>query len=69
MVFGVGQLKYASHIWLGDTLVAVATKICDFQHKISYRPNSVCAGDRPQMLAPTRGFTGSANLTVSVELC
>jgi len=67
MVFGVGQLKYASHIWLGHTLVVMATKICDFQHKNGY--NSPCVGDTPQMLAPTRGFSGSANLMVSVKLC
>jgi len=67
MVFGVGQFNYASHIWLGHTLVAMATKICDFQQKIGY--NSACAGDTPQMLAPTRGFSGSANLMVSVKLC
>jgi len=36
MVFGVGQFNYASHIWLGQTLVAMATKICDFQQKIGY---------------------------------
>jgi len=54
MVFGVGQITYASHIWLGHTLVAMATKICYFQHKIGY--NSAYAGDTPQMLAPTRGF-------------
>ena len=30
MVFGVGQLNYASQIWLKQTLVAVVTKICDF---------------------------------------
>ena len=65
MVFGVGQFNYASHIWLGHTLVAMATKNCDFQHKFSY--NSVCAGDTPQMLAPTRQFSGSANLMVSVN--
>ena len=29
----------------------MATKIGDFQHKIGY--NSACAGDTPQMLAPT----------------
>jgi len=46
--------------------VAMATKICDFQHKINY--NSACAGDTPQMLAPTRGLSGSANLMVSVKL-
>ena len=46
--------NYASHIWLGYTLVAMATKICDCHHKIGY--NSACAGDMPQMLAPTRGF-------------
>jgi len=40
MVFGVGQFNYASHIWLGHslvamaTLVSIATEICDFQHKI-----------------------------------
>ena len=48
MVFGVGQFNYASHIWVGHALVAMATKICDFQHKIGY--NSACAGDTPQML-------------------
>ena len=67
MVFGVGQFNYASHIWLGHALVAMATKIFDFQHKIGY--NSACAGDTPHMLAPTRGFSGTANLMVSVELC
>jgi len=36
MVFGVGKFNYASHIWLGHILVAMATKICDFQHKIGY---------------------------------
>ena len=67
MVFWVGQFNYASHIWLGHTLVVMATKICDFQHKNGY--NSAYAGDTPQMLAPTRGFSGSANLMVSVKLC
>jgi len=67
MVFGVGQFNYASHIWLGHTLVAMVTKICDFQQKIGY--NSACTGDTPQMLAPTRGYSGSANLMVSVKLC
>jgi len=33
MVFGVGQINYDSHIWLGHILVAMATKICDFQQK------------------------------------
>ena len=36
MVFGVVQFNYVSPTWLGNTLVAMATKICDFQHKISY---------------------------------
>jgi len=67
MVFGVGQFNYASHIWLGHTLVAMETKICDFQHKIGY--NSACAGNTPQILAPTRGFSGTANLMVSFKLC
>jgi len=59
MIFGVGEFNYASHIWLGHTLVAMATKICDFQQKIGY--NSACAGDTPPMLASTREFSGSAN--------
>ena len=63
MVFGVGQFDYASHIWLGHTFVALATKICDFQQKIGY--NSSCAGDTPQIRAPTREFSGSANLIMS----
>jgi len=67
MVFGVGQFNNASHICLGHALVAMATKICDFRHKIGY--NSACAVDTPQMLAPTRGFSGSANLMASVKLC
>jgi len=67
MAFGVGQFNYASDIWLGHTLVAIATRICDFQHKIGY--NSACAGHMPKMLAPTRGFSGSANLMVSFKLC
>ena len=36
MVYGIGQLNYVSHIWLRQTLVAMVTKICDFQHKIGY---------------------------------
>ena len=56
MVFGVGQFNYVSHIWLGQTLVAIATKICDFQHKIGYK--SACAEDTSQMLALARGFSG-----------
>ena len=67
MVFGVGQFNYASHIWLVYILVAMATKICDFQHKISY--NSACAGDTTQTLAHFRGFSGSTNLMVSANLC
>ena len=41
MIFGVGEFNYASHIWLGHTRIAMATKICDFQHKIGY--NLACA--------------------------
>jgi len=40
MVFGVGQFNCASRIWLGQTIVAMATKIYDFQQKIGY--NSFC---------------------------
>jgi len=67
MVFGVGQFNYASYIWLRQTPVAMATKIWDFQLKIGY--NSACAGDKPQMLTPTRGFSRSADLMMSVKLC
>jgi len=35
MVFGVGQLNYASQISLIQAPVAVVTKICDFQHKFT----------------------------------
>jgi len=45
MVFGIGQFNHATEIWPRHTLVAMATKICDFQHKIGY--NSACAGDTP----------------------
>jgi len=41
MVFGVDQLNYVSHIWLRQTLVAMVTKVCDFQHKTGY--NLACA--------------------------
>ena len=44
----------------------LATKICDFRHKIGY--NSACAGHTPQMLAPTRRFSGSSNLMVLIKL-
>ena len=67
MVFGVGQFNYASRIWLGHTLVSMATKICDFQHKIAI--TQLVQEIRPQILAPTREFSGSANLMVSVKLC
>jgi len=66
MVFGVSQFNYASHIWLQQTLVAMATKIFNFQHRIGY--NLACVRDTAQMLAPNRGFSGSANLMVSVKL-
>ena len=62
MVWGVGQFNYAIPTCIGHTLVAMATKISYFQQKIGY--NSACTGDMPQMLAPTRGFSGSANLMV-----
>ena len=48
MVFGVGQINYDSYIWLGHILVAMATKICDFQHKIGY--NLACASDTSRRL-------------------
>jgi len=60
MVFEVGQFNYASHIWLRQSLVAMAMKICDFQHKIGY--NLHCAGDTSRILAHSQGFSGSANL-------
>ena len=54
MVFGVGQLNYLSQIWLRLTLVAMVTKICDFQYKIG--DNLPCAGGTALMLACSRGF-------------
>ena len=54
MVFGVGQFNYVTHISLRQTLVAMATKICDFQHKIGY--NLACAGNTARTLAHSRGF-------------
>jgi len=59
MVFRVGQLNYASQLWLRQTLVAMVTKICDFKHKIGY--NLACAAGTAQMLARSKGFSGSAN--------
>jgi len=69
MVFWVGQFNYASHIWLGHTLVAMATKICDFEQKIGY--SSAWAGDTPQIFFHVLGggFSGSVNLMVSIKLC
>jgi len=67
MVFGVGQINYASHICPSQTPVVMVRKICDFQHKIYY--NLACVGDTAQMHAHNRGFSGSANLMVSVKLC
>ena len=48
----------------GYILVAMATQFCDFQQQKGY--NSACAGDTLQIIAPTRGFSGSANVMVSV---
>jgi len=42
MVIRVGQLNYASQIWLEKTRVAMVAKICDFSHKIGY--NLACPG-------------------------
>ena len=66
MVFQVCQLNCVSHIWLRQTLVAVVTKICDFQHKIGY--NIACAVGTAHMLAHSRGFSASANLMVAVKI-
>jgi len=59
MVFGVAQLNYTSQIRLKQTLVAKVTKICDFKYKIGY--NLPCAEGTAQMLARSRGFSGSAS--------
>jgi len=58
MVFGVGKFNHASHIWLGQTFVAMATKICDFQHKIGY--NLACAADTSRYLRLLGGFRDRA---------
>jgi len=49
-----------------QTVVAMVTKICDFQHKVGY--NLACAGDTAQMLARSKGFSGPANLMGLVKL-
>ena len=38
--------------------------IVAMKHKISYTGNSACIEDTPLIIAPTRGFSGTANLTV-----
>ena len=68
MIFGVGQF-YASQISFTQTPAAMVTKICDFQHKIRYNIGLSCAADTSQMLARSRGISGSANLMVSVKHC
>ena len=50
MVFRVGQFNYVSHILLGHTLVSMATKIYDFQHKIGYNLDVACAADTSRCL-------------------
>jgi len=44
MVFGVGQFNYASHVWLGQILVAMATNIWKFEYKV----NVIALHDSPQ---------------------
>jgi len=44
----------------------MATKICDFQHKIGY--NLACAGGTSSILARSREFSGPANSIMSVKL-
>jgi len=44
MVFGVGQVNYAHHIWLRHTLVAMVTKIWKFEYKV----NVIGLHDSPQ---------------------
>jgi len=41
MVVGVGQLKYASHSWLRQTLVAMVTKISKFYQKICHKSGCI----------------------------
>ena len=54
MVFGVGQLNYASQIWLRQTLVAMVTKIAIFNTKsaVTYLVQEV----RPRCLHAVGGF-------------
>ena len=49
MVLGVGQFNCASLIWLRQTIVAMATKIYDFQQKIGF--NSFCRRYAPDSCA------------------
>jgi len=61
---GVGKCKCVSEICLRPTPVASAmvTKIWKISQKIGYNWRSV--GDMFLILAPSRGFSGWANLTV-----
>jgi len=63
MVFGVGQSNYASHIWLGHTLVAMATKFAIFNTKLAI--TQLVQEIRSRFLH----LLASANLMVSVKLC
>jgi len=67
MVFRVCQLNYDCQIWLRQTSVVMVMKVCDSQHKIGCY--LACAGDMPQMLACSKGFSGSASSVVSIKLC
>jgi len=69
MVWFAGSANSTMPVTFGSDrpFVAMATKICDFQHKIDY--SSANAGDTPQVFAPTRGFSVLANLMVSATLC
>ena len=55
MVFGVGH-SYASHIWLRQTLVAMATKFWDFNTKLAI--TQLVQEIRPRCLHLLGGFRG-----------
>jgi len=68
MVFGIGQFNYAIHFSLRHTLVAMAIGNENLGFNTKSAITQLCAGDTPHMLAPIRGFSGSATLMVSVKL-
>jgi len=60
-VFGSANLMVSSTVTLDQTLLPWQPNVV-IKHKISY--NSASIDDTSPIFAPSRGFSGSANLTV-----